>query len=309
MRANVAGLCLSLFLGSTVCLAQEPAAPVPDPGTAPAATALDSTQNVAGATGPDTTAVYCSGFITDHKVPDSLQIVSAEQSDYKIIFSRGDYVHIGLGSSQGIRVGDRFSVVRPDADPLHGNWFKWQNKLLKAMGTQYTDMGTVQVVSVLPNASIAQVTFSCNPMMRGDLLRPFAQRPVGPYKPASQFDHFAPISGKPVGMVVAQSGFSEIAGMNSTVFVNLGSGQGVKVGDYVRVFRYQGSTAGAAPVSKDYQYKIYGFGSAPRRYTWKDLPREVLGEGIVLNTSTNASTVFVTFSSSEIYSGDYIELE
>jgi hypothetical protein len=54
---------------------------------------------------------------------------------------------------------------------------------------------------------------------------------------------------------------------------------------------------------------MYGFGSAPARYEWNDLPREVLGEGIVLSVSRNSSTVMITFSSTEIYAGDYVEIE
>jgi hypothetical protein len=299
MRANVPGLFLSLIFAATACWAQEPAAP----------SAISSTQTAPTATQPDTTAVYCSGFITDHRVPEEVQIVSGEQSSYKVQFARGDYVHLNRGSSQGIRVGDRFSVVRPTTDPMKLVWFKWQTKLLKAMGTRYADLGALQVVNTLPNVSVAQVTFSCGPMQRGDLIRPYEDRPVGPYKPASQFNHFAPVSGKPVGMVVQGNGDTQVIGTNSTVYINLGSGQGVKLGDYVRLFRYQGSTAETAPNSKDYQYKIYGFGSAPSRFTWKDLPREVLGEGIVLNVSTNSSTVFVSYTTSEVYTGDYIELE
>jgi hypothetical protein len=35
----------------------------------------------------------------------------------------------------------------------------------------------------------------------------------------------------------------------------------------------------------------------------------VLGEGIVLNVSQNASTVLITTTRREIYAGDYVELE
>jgi hypothetical protein len=35
----------------------------------------------------------------------------------------------------------------------------------------------------------------------------------------------------------------------------------------------------------------------------------VLGEGIVINVSGNSSTVFVTYSTIEIYAGDYVEIE
>ncbi len=110
-------------------------------------------------------------------------------------------------------------------------------------------------------------------------------------------------------MVVAGKDFSQVFGKLSPVYVNLGSSQGVKVGDYFRIFRYQGSMAETVPQNKGYQYSMYGFGSAPTRYEWNDLPREVLGEGIVLNVSRNSSTMVITFNSIEVYAGDYIEIE
>jgi hypothetical protein len=180
---------------------------------------------------------------------------------------------------------------------------------MKAMGTAYADLGQVRVVKVHANVAIAQVSFSCAYMQRGDIIRPFEERPVPPYKDAVKFDHFAPVSGKPVAMVVAATGFHEVSGKNQTIYVNLGVSQGVKIGDYFRIFRYQGSTSEYAPQTKDYQYMMYGFGSAPKRYQWNDLPREVLGEGIVLNASHNSSTVMITFNSVEVYAGDYVELE
>jgi len=38
-------------------------------------------------------------------------------------------------------------------------------------------------------------------------------------------------------------------------------------------------------------------------------PREVLGEGIVINVSRNSSTVLITYSSIAMYTGDYVEIE
>ena len=76
-----------------------------------------------------------------------------------------------------------------------------------------------------------------------------------------------------------------------------------------RLFRYQGRDVEVAPQTGNYATEIYGFGSSPVKYTWKDLPREVLGEGIVLNASRNSATVFVTYSSAEIFPGDNAEIE
>lgn len=287
MRAKLAALCGFVFVGSGICSAQ----------TGP------------GPTQAGYSTVYCSGFVTDQKVPDATRLVSGEQSNVKIVFSRGDYVYINRGQEKGVRVGDRYSVVRPESDPLEVNWYKWQAKLLKAMGTHYLDAGQLRVVEVQPKVSIAQVTLSCDYMERGDIVLPFQERPEPAFKEPGTFDHFAPVSGKPVAMVVQAREYTQAAGAGTTVYVNLGTEKGVKVGDYFRVFRYQGTLAEAAPQTKDYQDRMYGFGSSPGRYSWNDLPREVLGEGVVLNVSRNASTVLLTFSSSTIYAGDYVELE
>jgi hypothetical protein len=291
MRARIVVLTLSVFLGGAVSSAQNA------PQNAPANPQIDFS------------TVNCSGFVADQHVPDEIRIVSGEQSNYKITFARGDYVHINRGQDKGVRVGDRFSVVRPDKDPTDVPWFKWQAKLLKAMGTPYVDAGQVRVVNVLPKVSVAQVIFSCGYMQRGDILQPYQDRPAPPFKDSAAFDHFAPVTGKPVAMVVAGKDYGQVFGKLSAVYVNLGSGQGVKVGDYFRIFRYQGSMAETVPQNKGYQYSMFGFGSAPVRYEWNDLPREVLGEGIVINVNRNSSTMVITFSSLEVYAGDYVEIE
>jgi len=146
-------------------------------------------------------------------------------------------------------------------------------------------------------------------MQRGDIVLPYQERPAPPLKDSATFDHFAPLSGKPVAMLVAGRDYSQAYGKLSPVYVNLGTNQGVKVGDYFRIFRYQGSMAETVPQEKGYAYTMYGFGSAPARYEWNDLPREVLGEGIVINASRNSSTIIITVSSIENYAGDYVEVE
>ncbi len=286
MRAKLAALCTFVFVSAGICSAQT---------ANPAQTPFSK--------------VYCSGFVTDQRVPDATRLVSGEQSDVKILFARGDYVTINRGQDKGVRVGDRYSVVRPESDPADVSWFKWQAKLMKAMGTHYVDAGQLRIVNVQSKTATAEVTLSCDYMLRGDIVLPFQERPEPAFKDPSTFDHFAPISGKPVAMIVQSKDYQQSAGQGNTVYVNLGTDKGVKVGDYFRVFRYQGTLAELAPQTKGFQDRLYGFGSSPGRYNWNDLPREVLGEGIVVNVSRNASTVFVTFSSADIYAGDYVEIE
>jgi len=290
MLAKSAKLSLALLLGAGVCAAQR-------------------SEAVAKANQPDAAQINCAGFYTDSKVGNDAALVSGEDSLNKLSFGNGDYVYINRGMNQGVREGDIYSVVRPDVDPNKVSWFKWQSKLAKAMGESYTDLGQLKVVKVQPKTAIAQIVFACSPMQRGDIVYPYQARPAGPFKDPGKFDHFAPVSGKPVAMVVTAKDWAQSVGQRDTIYVNLGTTQGVKVGDYFRIFKYQGTRAETAPTVKGYQYKIYGFGSAPQAYEWNDLPREILGEGIVLNVSKNSSTVLITYTKSEVYAGDYVEVE
>jgi hypothetical protein len=291
----VARLSVAILLGAGACVAQE---------------ATVASQQPAGPPDhPWTSSVYCSGFYTSERVSDDLRLVTGEQSNYKIAFVYGDIVYLSKGSSQGVKEGDRFSVVRQESDPLRVQWFKWQDKLSNAMGSHYSDLGQLTVIKTEPNIAIAKVSLSCAFMQRGDIVLPYSERPAGPFKDPSTFDILAPSSGKPKAMIVQGKNTAQMSGQWNTVYVNLGTKQGVKVGDYFRVFRYQGTRGETIPQQRDYQDRMYGFGSNPKHYEWNDLPREILGEGIVLNVSQNASSVLLTTSRSEIMAGDYVELE
>ncbi len=284
MRGKVRSFCLVLALAAGVAAAQEPSS-VPNPAD-----------------------VYCSGVVTNEAVPYDTYVISGEESNYRLTFWQGEYVYINKGASQGVKVGDEFLVTRPVKDPGGAGWFMWQSHLLHAIGRQWADLGRLRVVVVHPNVSIAQIVYACDLIYRGDHVLPFAERPAPPIK-TEKLDRFAPPSGRPIAMVVTSKDFRQVVGAHDVIYVNLGRDQGVKVGDYVRIFRYQGTRHEAVYQDRGMAYKLYGFGSAPARYRWDNLPREVLGEGVVLRVAPNAATVLITASLREIYLGDYIELE
>lgn len=301
MRAIAAGTVLGILLagasawthGNPPPQTQNPSAPQP------------ANVNVV----PDYNSIYCSNFITSDHGKDNAYLISGEESENKLVFVLRDVVSISKGSNQGVRVGDRYSVFREESDPLPVKWFKWQTKLSNAMGTYYRDLGELKVVHVEPNVSLAEVVHNCNYLQRGDLIAPWQDRPTPPYKPAEAFDKYAPVSGKSVGMIVYGKTFSQLFGKLSTVYVNLGTNQGVHAGDYLRIFRYQGQHSDQYPSFEDVQYSMYGFGATPVRYQWNDLPRDVLGEGIVLNVGPNSSTMLITLTRRDLYAGDYVEIE
>jgi hypothetical protein len=260
--------------------------------------------------------VYCSGIVTTEAVPRDTYVITGEEANGKIVFNQNDYVYINKGSSQGAKVGDKFSVVRPQQDVVKIDWTKWQSAILKKMGTMWEDEGTVTLVDVRADVSIAKIDGVCGYLQRNDVVLPFIQRPEPPLKAEVKFDEFAPSNGKPMAMVITGKAYQQQIGKNDIVYVNLGNSQGVKVGDYFRIFRYTGTQH-----ETDYQTPrfafdvdgdwgpVYGFGAAPKKWDWNNTPREVLGEGVVLRTGPNSATVLVTFSKREMFAGDYVELE
>ena len=259
-------------------------------------------------TTPTEADVYCSAVATDQAIPADTYLISGENSRYRVVFVQRDNVYINRGAEQGVKVGDEFEVVRPVRDMVQVKWFKWQPQLLRAMGTLYADIGRVLVVNVQAKTSTAEVRLTCDAMQRGDIVRPFAIRPTPAYHNV-KYDPFAPPSGKKTAMVVTTKNFGQVSGKGGTVFVNLGSSQGVQVGDYFRVFRYQGTRNETTYELSGTAYKVFGFGSTPIAYEWDNLPRQVLGEGIVLRTGPNSATVLLTTARGEIFDGDYVELE
>jgi hypothetical protein len=264
---------------------------------------------VARRTTVDDAAMYCSGTITTDAVPQGSYIISGEQSVDKVAYVVNALVYINRGSGQGVKVGDEYLVVRPIKEELKEVWFKGQLELMHAMGQTWADLGRLKVVHVGDKISTALVESTCDYIQRGDVILPFAERPAPPLRQNAQVvDPFAPATGK-TGMVVSSKFFGQASGTNSIVYVNLGASQGVRVGSYLRIFRSQGRGVSTIYQEKDTEYKLFGFGSTPVAYAWPELPREILGEGIVVRVSGNTATLLITAMRREIYAGDYVEVE
>ena len=259
-------------------------------------------------TAPTEATLYCSGMVTSKPVPMDTYLISGEDSRYRSTYSAGDYVFINQGAEHGVKVGDQFEVIRPVSDPVDATWFKYQSMLNHAMGTTYADIGRLRVIHVDVKTSTAEMSLACDLMHRGDIVRPFTARPAPQFHDV-KFDPFAAPSGKKTAMVVTTKDFGSIAGAGRIVYINLGNDQGVQVGNYFRMFRYQGTHIDTLYQVSNTAYRADGFGSTPVAYGWNNLPRQILGEGIVLRTGPNSSTVLLTDSREEIFVGDYVELE
>jgi len=257
---------------------------------------------------PNTGDIYCSGLVSNEKIPQESYVISGPESYSQAWYSTGETVFINRGSSNGVKVGDEYLVTRPITDPSETRWFRWQLELMEAMGTIWKDIGRIRVVHVRPDVSVAQITYACDPLQRGDYIQAFAPRPAPPLR-SDPFDPFAPETRRGDSMVVLSRDFRQTLGQNDIIYINAGRAQGVNTGDYVRIFRYQASRYWDVYQEPHTAHRLFGLGKTPRPYGWNELPRDIAGEGIVLRVSENAATVLITTSKREIQLGYYVELK
>lgn len=293
MRVKWAPTCLLAALAATSAAAQT------HPGT------------------PDMSSMYCSGIYASESVPQDSYIISGEQSSVRVVYRDGDTVFINHGADHNLKEGDEFLVVRREpSDPLDYEWFKGQFAMMRAMGTKYSDLGRIRVTHVGPKVSTAKVEFMCNLMMRGDIILPYTERatPAVKDEPLKE-DYEMPDVKATVGMIVTTRGFGQLLSTNTIGYVNLGATEGLKVGSYLRVFRYAGPQNENAPQERDSQFqmdsdlRMYGWGSTPVRYTPADLPRDIIGEAVVLRVTNHTATVMITAMVHDMYPGDYVEIQ
>ncbi len=70
--------------------------------------------------------------------------------------------------------------------------------------------------------------------------------------------------------------------------------------------RTKRATSAFDAASNDTIYgRVYGFGVTgdKKKWNWTNTPREVVGEGVVLRTGTNSSTILTTYSLRDFYVG------
>jgi hypothetical protein len=167
------------------------------------------------------------------------------------------------------------------------------------------------------------VEFSCDPINPGDVVVPFVEKPPVTFRVPEHFDRFAPPNGKLSGRIVLGKDFDSELGTGMKLYMNVGSNQGVKVGDYFRVVRTYAaslhdpidSLSFDARTSEDTQKRPPTFEA--NRFTRTkgpnihvaDLPRRAVGEVVVLNVTPTASSAMVVFALEDVYAGDNVELD
>jgi hypothetical protein len=285
-------------------------------------------------------SLYCAGYIKYERLPHMPEIVGAEEEQEQRTLSDGDIVYLDAGSQQGIKEGQNFQIIRPrgDVKDVH-------KKKVGFVGTYVQDVGQLQIFKVRENTSAARITFSCDMILLGDLLAPVPERESPLQRAEGTMDRFADPSGKQTGRLMMAKDSREMLTRNDIVYIDLGTEDQIKRGDYLTIYRPLGTgnitridnEEGARSRSKGFQsdrYRGGGFSNqasrskdetafvhSEGRYRHRPItskqvkrdrplmPRKIVGEMVVIDVQTRTATAIITRVASEVHTGDWVEIQ
>src|SRR5438270_3957331 len=313
MKKFALALLAVAVLGSTAA-AQMAAAATPEQSAtvAPAteSAAIPPTAVLQNLTLPTYADVNCAGFITSDKLPESMTVAGGWETPHSTKFQDRDYIYLTGGT---VQVGNLYTVIRHMQDPNKWEAFTGQRAAIGAVGEPYAEIGHVRVVAVRgQNVGIAQVEYSCEPLVPGDFAVPFAEKQSPTLPKTIMFDRYAPPNGKAVGRIVMGKDFDQVLGTGKKAYINIGADKGIKVGDYMRTIRTYSESyhteidklSFKASATDDTQKNAHTFPNS----RLGELPRQTLAEDVVLNVAPHSATIMLTTSIMDVNVGDHVEL-
>lgn len=269
---------------------------------------------------PTAADLYCAGFMSKDRVPDANFVNGGLQTPTTTKFTNGEIVYL---SGTGYQQGQQYAIVRELRDVNEYELFEGQRKMISNTGHPYAEIGRVRVLDTRNHSAVAQVEYSCDPINPGDVAVPFTEKQPIAYHAPAHFDRFLPAGGKLSGRIVLSKDFAGVLGTGSKVYMNLGSNQGVKAGDYLRAVRTYNmdlnnpvdSLSFKASTSEDTQKRMPSFEAKMLTKTngpnihVGDLPRRAVGEVVVLSVTPTTSTGMVVFALEDIHAGDNVEMD
>jgi hypothetical protein len=288
----------------------------------------------------DKTRLYCAGYIRYQTLPHMPEIVGGLEEQEQRRYSDGEVVYINAGSQQGIREGQSFQIIRPRGD------VKGVHREKRGfLGTYIQEVGQLQVFKVRENTAAAQITFTCDTALLGDLLAPVPDRESPLERSAGNLDVFADPSGKQTGRLMMAKDNREMITRNDVVYIDLGSEDQVKPGDYLTVYRPLGTgnittfdneelARNRATGFQSDSFRGGGIGNQANRakdetafvksegrYRYRPIttrevkrhrppmPRKIVGEIVVIDVQSRTATAIITRVAGEVHTGDWVEIQ
>jgi hypothetical protein len=312
---------LLFLLAATAMWAQSATDAAPSSAVAPVGTVITSASfPIERVQMPTQADVYCAGFISQHRLPDASYVNGGLETPGTTKYVNGDIVFL---RGTGYTAGAQYEIIRELKDVNEYEMFPGQSKLLKMTGQPYAEIGRVRIIDTRSKSAIAQIEFSCDPINPGDTAIPYNEKQMVSFHPPLRFDRFLPTRSKVSGRILMGKDFDSELGTGQKVYFNVGSNQGVKVGDYFRAVRnYDAdlhdpvdSLSFRASYTDDTQKKQASFdpglwekSNGPVIHV-RDLPRRAVGEIVVIGTTPTTATGMIVFAMEDVHAGDGVELD
>jgi hypothetical protein len=285
-------------------------------------------------------SLYCAGYIQHERLPSMPEIVGGEEEQEQRTYADGEIVYLNAGSKQGIKEGQNFQIIRPrgDVKGVH----KQKHGFL---GTYIQEVGQLQVFKVRENTSAAQITFTCDQVLLGDLLAPVPNRESPLQRADENLDRFGDPTGKQTGRLMMAKDNRELVTRNDIVYIDLGSEDQIKRGDYLTIYRPLGTgnltrvdneemarnrsvgfesdrfRGGGFSSQASRAKDSNGFGETEGHYQYRPIttrevkrhrplmPRKIVGEMVVIDVQARTATAIITRVASEVHTGDWVEIQ
>jgi hypothetical protein len=264
--------------------------------------------------------LYCAGFISRQSLPNANFIAGGLETPTTTKFERGDLVFL---KGTGYAAGAEYEIVRALKDVNEYEMFPGQKKVLKQAGQPYEEVGRIKVIDTRSRTAVAEVEYTCDSIGPGDTAIPFVEKQTIPAHGPIRFDRFLPANRETSGRIVMAKDFDSQLGIGQKVYINVGSKEGVKIGDYFRAVRSYvadlndpvDSLSFRAQLSEDTQMKQTTFdpgmfekGNGPVIHV-RDLPRRAVGELVIISVTDTTATGMIVFANEDVHTGDGVELD
>jgi hypothetical protein len=329
--AFLRGTNLLLALAFTVCFASNVSPQTPQP------TPKVELPPQAPERGIGKTNLECAGYFRLPPLKGLPQIVGGEEEQEKRIYATAQFVYIDAGSQQGVKEGQEFHIIRP-----RGFVEKVYRQKKGNLGVFVQEIGELRVVRVKERVSVAQITFSCDPILLGDLLTGLPDRASPVAKTEVIIDRFSDPNGKPTGRVMMARDGREMVSVGDLIYIDIGAEDQAVLGDQVTIYskvgtgnlfdikneelarrsdegfaseQFRGGTFSMqAQRSKDVrdepgQYRHSPIKTSEIKDKRPTMPRKVVAEAMIINVQVRTATAIIVRAAQEVHTGDFVEIK
>lgn len=235
---------------------------------------VEETTLVTGETGEVIKVVYketpSMGWIEPGEMEKAGEIIRTY--DGRTMVGEREIVYVNIGSAQGIKIGDRFSIFKIDQEIRHPI-------TKQKLGYKIINLGELEIRKLATDSSEVEIINSYQEIKVGDYLRPYIP-PLSAEVPVVKTEK------KAEGYIVANKRNTPSFARNDIVYIDLGKAEGVEAGNKLEVYI-------PGEVVKD-------------KTGTRKLPDKIIGELLVLDPKEHTSVALVIKSLKEFKIGERI---